>query len=181
MVVRYYDVPVCWCDACSTMLADRICTLNELRTGVEEKEYQVDILVPRHHVPELNVVKTGRIVSQCFERYYTSTTVKRNGKGTAIVWFRNDLRILDSEALFKARFSSDMILPVYYVDARLFQSTYHFGFPKIGALRGRFLIECLADLRKNLMKRGLNLMIQHGKPEEIIPSFAESFGAHTVE
>ncbi|KAK2640236.1 hypothetical protein Ddye_028031 [Dipteronia dyeriana] len=50
---------------------------------------------------------------------------------TAIVWFRNDLRILDSEALFKARFSSNMVLPVYCVDPRLFQSTYHFGFPKL--------------------------------------------------
>ncbi|KAK2649456.1 hypothetical protein Ddye_016945 [Dipteronia dyeriana] len=49
------------------------------------------------------------------------------------------------------------------------------------ALGGQFLIECLADLRKNLMNRGLNLMIQHGKPEEIIPSLAESFIAHTVE
>ncbi|KAK0572786.1 hypothetical protein LWI29_037303 [Acer saccharum] len=131
-------------------------------------------------VPELDAVETGRVVSQCFERYYTSTTVKRNGKGIAIVWFRNDLRVLDNEALFKAWCSSDMVLPVYCVDPRLFQTTYHFGFPKTGASRGQFLIECLADLRKNLMNRGLNLMIQHGKPEEIIPSLAKSFGAHTV-
>ncbi|KAK4854442.1 hypothetical protein QYF36_023900 [Acer negundo] len=131
-------------------------------------------------VPEIDAIETGRVVSQCFERYYTSTTVKRNGKGVAIVWFRNDLRVLDNEALFKAWFSSEMVLPVYCVDPRLFQTTYHFGFPKTGALRGQFLIECLADLRKNLMYRGLNLMIQHGKPEEIIPSLAKSFGAHTV-
>ncbi|KAI9192260.1 hypothetical protein LWI28_020199 [Acer negundo] len=131
-------------------------------------------------VPEIDAIETGRVVSQCFERYYTSTTVKRNGKGVAIVWFRNDLRVLDNEALFKAWFSSEMVLPVYCVDPRLFQTTYHFGFPKTGALRGQFLIECLADLRKNLMNRGLNLMIQHGKPEEIIPSLAKSFGAHTV-
>ncbi|KAK3212947.1 hypothetical protein Dsin_017653 [Dipteronia sinensis] len=131
-------------------------------------------------VPELDAVETGRVVSQCLERYYTSTTVKRNGKGTAIVWFRNDLRVLDNEALFKAWSSSDMVLPVYCVDPRLFQTTYHFGFPKTGALRGQFLIECLTDLRKNLMSRGLNLMIQHGKPEEIIPSLVKSFGAHTV-
>lgn len=42
-------------------------------------------------------------------------------------------------------------------------------------------MECLADLKKNLLNRGLNLLIQHGKPEEIIPSLVESFGAHTVE
>ncbi|TXG62384.1 hypothetical protein EZV62_013747 [Acer yangbiense] len=36
-------------------------------------------------IKDSNAVETGRVVSQCFERYYTSTTVKRNGKGIAIV------------------------------------------------------------------------------------------------
>lgn len=49
------------------------------------------------------------------------------------------------------------------------------------ALRGSFLIECLADLRKNLMKRGVNLLIRSGKPEDILPSLAKDFGAHTVK
>nr|AUZ41843.1 cryptochrome DASH [Dimocarpus longan] len=131
-------------------------------------------------VPELDAVEMGLVVSQSFERYTSSTTLNRPGKGTAIVWFRNDLRVLDNEALFKAWLSSDMLLPVYCVDPRLFQTTYIFGFPKTGALRGQFLIDCLDDLRKNLINRGLNLMIQHGKPEEIIPSLAKSFGAHSV-
>ncbi|KAL5785823.1 hypothetical protein ACOSQ2_008215 [Xanthoceras sorbifolium] len=140
-----------------------------------------DQLLHLRQVPELDTVEMGRVVTQCFERYTTTTsTVKRNGKGIAIVWFRNDLRVLDNEVLFKAWVSSDMILPVYCVDPRLFQTTYYFGFPKTGGLRGQFLIECLADLKKNLMNRGLNLMIQRGKPEEIIPSLAKSFGAHTV-
>lgn len=81
-------------------------------------------------VPDLDSVEMSRVVSQSFERY-TSTT-KRQGKGTAIVWFRNDLRVLDNEALFKAWISSDVVLPVYCVDPRLFQSTYYFGFPKTG-------------------------------------------------
>lgn len=51
----------------------------------------------------------------------------------------------------------------------------------LAALRAQFLIECLADLKKNLMKRGLNLLIRHGKPEEILPSIAKAFGAHTVK
>lgn len=49
------------------------------------------------------------------------------------------------------------------------------------ALRGAFLMECLADLRKNLMKRGVNLLIRSGKPEDILPSLAKDFGAHTVK
>jgi deoxyribodipyrimidine photo-lyase len=30
------------------------------------------------------------------------------------------------------------------------------------------------------MKRGLNLLIQHGKPEDILPSLVKAYGAHTV-
>lgn len=51
----------------------------------------------------------------------------------------------------------------------------------LAALRAQFLIESLADLKNNLTKRGLNLLIQHGKPEEILPSLAKTYGVHTVE
>ncbi|KAH9760052.1 cryptochrome DASH [Citrus sinensis] len=131
-------------------------------------------------IPGADSREINHIVEETFGRY-TSKALKRNGKGVAIVWFRNDLRVLDNEALLKAWDSSEMVLPVYCVDPRHSQTTYHFGFPKTGALRAQFLIECLADLRKNLMNRGLNLLIRHGKPEEIIPSLAKSFGAHAVD
>ncbi|KAI3841626.1 hypothetical protein MKW92_036998 [Papaver armeniacum] len=76
--------------------------------------------------------------------------------------------------------SSQSVLPVYCIDPRNFGITHYFGFPKTGASRAQFLIECLADLRKNLMKRGLNLVIRHGKPEDILPSIAKAVGAHTT-
>ncbi|KAJ4707670.1 Cryptochrome DASH chloroplastic/mitochondrial [Melia azedarach] len=132
-----------------------------------------------YQVPEVDYNGMERIVDETFGRYLFKA-LKRNGKGISIVWFRNDLRVLDNEVLFKAWVSSEKVLPVYCVDPRLFQTTYYFGFQKTGALRAQFLMECLADLRTNLMNRGLNLLIQHGRPEEIIPSLAESFGAHTV-
>ncbi|KAG2278477.1 hypothetical protein Bca52824_061032 [Brassica carinata] len=92
----------------------------------------------------------------------------------------HDLRVLDNDALYKAWSSSDTLLPVYCLDPRLFHTTHFFSFPKTGALRGAFLMECLADLRNNLMRRGLNLLIRSGKPEDILPSLAKDFGAHTV-
>ncbi|XP_021912662.1 cryptochrome DASH, chloroplastic/mitochondrial [Carica papaya] len=132
-----------------------------------------------YQVPALNANEMDSIADKTFERY-TSKTVKRRGKGVAIVWFRNDLRILDNESLFNAWVSSDSVLPVYCVDPRNFENTHYFGFPKTGALRAQFLMECLSDLKRNLIKRGLNLLIRHGKPEEILPSLANAFGAHTV-
>ena len=50
----------------------------------------------------------------------------------------------------------------------------------VSALRAQFLIECLGDLKQNLWKRGLDLLIRHGKPEDILPSVAKAVSAHTV-
>lgn len=61
-----------------------------------------------------------------------SMTTSRKGTGTAIVWFRNDLRISDNEALLKAWQSSQAVVPLYVVDPRLYGTTYTFGFPKTG-------------------------------------------------
>nr|XP_009798284.1 PREDICTED: cryptochrome DASH, chloroplastic/mitochondrial-like isoform X2 [Nicotiana sylvestris] len=133
------------------------------------------------HVPELSPEEMDRIREQTFQKYTSVSGLgERKGKGVAIVWFRNDLRVLDNEALFRAWVSSEAILPVYCVDPTLFGTTHYFGLPKTGALREQFIIECLTDLKRNLVKRGLDLLIQHGKPEEIIPSLAKAFKAHTV-
>ena len=85
-----------------------------------------------YEVPELAANDMDRVSDNTFGRYTGST--KRSGKGTAIVWFRNDLRVLDNEALYKAWLSSETVLPVYCVDPRLFATTYHFGFPKTGGI-----------------------------------------------
>ncbi|KAH0708035.1 hypothetical protein KY284_009462 [Solanum tuberosum] len=133
------------------------------------------------NVPGLTPEEMERVCEQTFQRYESGGLGKRKGKGVAIVWFRNDLRVLDNEALLRAWVSSEAILPVYCVDPRLFGTTHYFGLPKTGALRAQFIIECLNDLKRNLVKRGLNLLIQHGKPEEIIPSLAKAYKAHTVK
>ncbi|KAL2896814.1 Cryptochrome DASH chloroplastic/mitochondrial [Bienertia sinuspersici] len=134
-----------------------------------------------YKVPAIETNDIDKVAGQTFQRYYLSSSeTKRNGKGVCILWFRNDLRVLDNEALFKAWASSEVVLPVYCVDPRIFGTTYNFGFPKTGALRAQFLIESLADLKRNLQKHGLNLLIKHGKPEEILPALAETFGAHTI-
>ena len=59
-------------------------------------------------------------------------TTSRRGTGTAVVWFRNDLRISDNEALLRAWQSSQTVVPLYVVDPRLYGTTYSFGFPKTG-------------------------------------------------
>ncbi|CAA0814956.1 cryptochrome 3 [Striga hermonthica] len=135
-----------------------------------------------HHVPGLAPEESERVSEQTLQRYsFDGSSLSKNGKGVSVVWFRNDLRILDNEVLLRAWASSEAVLPVYCLDPRIFGSTtYYFGLPKTGALRAQFLLECLTDLKRNLMKRGLNLLIQHGKPEQILPSLAKAYGAHTI-
>ncbi|WVZ79070.1 hypothetical protein U9M48_026696 [Paspalum notatum var. saurae] len=131
-------------------------------------------------VPSLGAGEACAAADEAFQRY-TSPSLRRGGAGVAVFWFRNDLRILDNEALLRAWASSEAVLPVYCVDPRVFTgSTHYFGFPKTGALRAQFLIECLGDLKQNLRKKGLDLLVRHGKPEEILPSIAKAVSAHTV-
>ncbi|MEQ8703637.1 MAG: DASH family cryptochrome [Phaeodactylibacter sp.] len=91
-----------------------------------------------------------------------------------IVWFRQDLRLHDNEALHDAISSLDEVIPVYVFDERTFLGkTDHFGFPKTGKYRARFIIESVADLRASLQAIGSNLIVRVGKPEEVLFEIAQ--------
>ncbi|MEO1438202.1 MAG: deoxyribodipyrimidine photo-lyase, partial [Bacteroidota bacterium] len=85
-----------------------------------------------------------------------------------VVWFRQDLRLHDNEALHYAIERSDEIIPVYIFDERQFLGQTKFGFPKTGKFRAKFILEAVADLRASLQARGNDLLIRIGKPEEEI-------------
>lgn len=96
-----------------------------------------------------------------------------------IVWFTNDLRLHDNETLFKALKTSATVVPCYCFDERLFVKT-SLGFYKAGNFRTNFLIETVADLKKNLQAVGSDLIIRIGKPEVEIAKLAQDIGAKTV-
>jgi deoxyribodipyrimidine photo-lyase len=90
-----------------------------------------------------------------------------------LVWYRNDLRVHDHEPLFRASHTQGQIIPFYCFDFRKFGKTA-FGFPKTGKFRAQFLVESVANLRKNLEAKGSNLMIRYGEPEKVIPDLAKA-------
>lgn len=96
-----------------------------------------------------------------------------------IVWFRNDLRIKDQVALHKACSSGAEVIPVYCFDPRHFETT-EIGYPKTGSFRGKFLLESVADLRRNLRKIDGDLVILRGNPEVEVISFAERIKANAI-
>lgn len=83
-----------------------------------------------------------------------------------IVWFRNDLRLHDNEALTDALTAGDQVVPVFIFDERTFRGKTSFGFDKTGKYRAKFIIEAVTDLRKQLQSRGSDLYIRVGKPED---------------
>jgi deoxyribodipyrimidine photo-lyase len=97
----------------------------------------------------------------------------KNRKG--IVWFRQDLRIHDNEALIDALKGCDEILPVYIFDERIFKGKTGFGFPKTGNIRAQFIIESVEDLRQSLRKLGTDLIVRVGKPEEELFHLARTY------
>ncbi len=96
-----------------------------------------------------------------------------------LLWFRNDLRIHDNEALAKAAQKTSEVVPVYIFDPRIF-SEHEYGFPKTGNLRHQFLIESVENLKENLQKIGSNLIIRTGFPEDILPELAQEIGANEL-
>ncbi|HTI59841.1 DASH family cryptochrome [Mucilaginibacter sp.] len=98
---------------------------------------------------------------------------------TILVWFRNDLRIHDNEILLEATKKADKVLPVYCFDPFYFKKT-DLGLDKTGSIRARFLLESVANLRKNLHKLGSELVVRTGDPAEIIPQLAQQYQVSEV-
>ncbi|KAG6553677.1 hypothetical protein Mapa_004592 [Marchantia paleacea] len=96
-----------------------------------------------------------------------------------IVWFRNDLRVHDNEALVQASNDSMSIVPVYCFDPRDYGKSSS-GFDKTGPYRAKFLVECVSNLRDNLRERGSELIVRIGRPEEVLVSLAKSVGADAL-
>jgi deoxyribodipyrimidine photo-lyase len=98
---------------------------------------------------------------------------------STLIWYRNDLRIHDHEALHEALQAKSTPIPLYCFDPRHFGET-RFGFAKTGAFRAKFLRESVADLRQSLRSLGSDLIIRSGKPEEIIPELVKQLKIDTV-
>ena len=96
---------------------------------------------------------------------------------TGLIWFENNLRVKDNEALFKACINHEKLIAIYCFDPRKFEET-KYGFPKTGKFRAQFLIESVIQLQQNLADLNISLLTFQKKPEEIIPEIVED---HQIE
>ena len=118
------------------------------------------------------------------------------GRKAGIVWFRNDLRLHDHEALSKANAECTSVLPVFCFDPREYNGIpvmdssasssdasskhVHRKYNKTGPYRAAFTIDAVHDLRNRLREHGSDLMVVVGKPEDVIPQLAKKIGATAV-
>ena len=91
-----------------------------------------------------------------------------------IHWFRNDLRLHDNLALTALAGQVQEWLPIFVIDSELDQRTGP-AMPRV-----RFLFDCLSQLEADLAKRGIELRILKGLPEEVIPEWMERTNATLV-
>jgi deoxyribodipyrimidine photo-lyase len=92
----------------------------------------------------------------------------------AIVWFRRDLRVRDHPALRAALDRHERVVPVFCFDDRLLRGRHASG------PRTQFLLECLADLDRELRDRGSGLVIRRGLPERELAELAGEISASAI-
>lgn len=94
-------------------------------------------------------------------------------EGTAVVWFRRDLRLHDQPAL-SAALGHRRVLCLFVLDDRLLHGRH------ASPNRAWFLRECLDDLEDQVAQLGGALLVRNGRPEEVVPAVARDAGAATV-
>jgi len=96
----------------------------------------------------------------------------------SLIWYKNDLRTIDHNPLAEAAKNGDT-LGLYCFDPRHFEES-RYGFPKTDAVRARFLIESVHELRNKLRSLGSDLIVATGRPEDILPDIVDTIGADRV-
>ncbi|PHR25030.1 MAG: deoxyribodipyrimidine photolyase [Hoeflea sp.] len=90
----------------------------------------------------------------------------------ALIWFRNDLRIADNEALVAACQHS-AVVPVYIRQTR--------GKTRaLGGARNWWLHKSLSSLSSDLERLGAPLILLRGDPSDLIPELVKTTGASAV-
>jgi deoxyribodipyrimidine photo-lyase len=101
-------------------------------------------------------------------------------KKQGLVWFRNDLRVADNASLSNAIKENEKVIAVYCFDPRQFEQSKYGNFKKTEKFRTKFNIESVRELKLNLEKLNISLLVYHQNPEEIIPKIISEFDVKTV-
>ena len=80
-------------------------------------------------------------------------------QNTALVWFRNDLRVVDNQSLYDATTKHNKVIGLVLIPSEWLAET-PLGFKKMEAFRARFLLESIADLQRELESYHIPLIVK---------------------
>ncbi len=91
-----------------------------------------------------------------------------------IVWFRNDLRVRNNEALYKACQDKLPVVGVYFFDPAHYATT-NYGFKKTEKFRARFILESIQELKENLAAINIPLHVKLVSPDQGFLEISKNF------
>ena len=91
----------------------------------------------------------------------------------ALVYFQNDLRVHDNDALHHALKNHDQVIAL--VNVRSLNKKTANGFPKLGLPRRQFLYETLQCLKASLAALNVPLIVKSGDPFEVVTLITERY------
>ena len=97
----------------------------------------------------------------------------------SLVWFRNDLRFSDHTGLAKACQNSKRLFGIYCFDPKLFINK-KLGFPKMNVYRAAFILESIKELKAELLKRNISLIVKIGEPNKVISEFIKDYKINSI-
>lgn len=98
---------------------------------------------------------------------------------TGLVWFKNDLRLHDNEALTKAIQECDELIFCYAIEKSNFKKL-DLGFKKCDINRFKFLEQSVLDLQNQLDKLGAHLLIGSDSAAQLLPELMEKYGISDI-
>ena len=120
--------------------------------------------------------KMGKRLGQC---KVLQRKMQKTENNINLVWFRNDLRTIDNAVLFEAQKNGDQLIAVYCFDPRQFAHD-KFGFKKTEKYRAKFLIESVTDLKEQLHKFNIDLLVFYKQPEDVIPEICKTYKVKSI-
>lgn len=104
-----------------------------------------------------------------------------------LVWFRNDLRTTDNQSLKAACENEGGVIGVYFFDPRFYEESdfgldldFKLPFPRTSNYRAQFILEAVADLKEQLAKHNIPLLVFHDKPAHVLPSLIKKHGITNI-
>jgi deoxyribodipyrimidine photo-lyase len=105
--------------------------------------------------------------------------MQKKQENTALIWFRNNLRVHDNLSLKKATENHSKVIAVYFFDPKLFK-TDAFGFQKTAKFRAKFLLETITDLKENLKALNITLLTYFESPENRIHVLCDALSISAI-